>query len=55
MGGGGWGWVGVQFPGKKHYVTFEWPQTKPELILDRWKEYIGELYEDEITNTVGQQ
>ena len=19
------GWVGVKFPGKKHYVTFEWP------------------------------
>ena len=19
------GWVGVQFPGKKHYVTLEWP------------------------------
>ena len=21
------GWVGVQFPGKKRYVTLEWPQT----------------------------
>ena len=20
------GWVGVPFPGKKHYVTLEWPQ-----------------------------
>ena len=19
------GWVGVKFPGKKHYVTLEWP------------------------------
>ena len=21
------GWMGVQFPEKKHYVTFEWPLT----------------------------
>ena len=21
------GWVGVQFPEKKHYVTLEWPHT----------------------------
>ena len=21
------GWVGVQIPGKKRYVTLEWPQT----------------------------
>ena len=21
------GWVGVQFPGKKRYVTLEWPHT----------------------------
>ena len=21
------GWVGVEFPGKKHYVTLEWPLT----------------------------
>ena len=21
------GWVGVQFAGKKHYVTLEWPPT----------------------------
>ena len=21
------GWVGVQFPGKKRYVTLEWPPT----------------------------
>ena len=21
------GWVGVQFPGKKRYVTLEWPLT----------------------------
>ena len=20
-----WGWVGVQFPGKKRYETLEWP------------------------------
>ena len=20
-----WGWMGVQFPGKKRYVTLEWP------------------------------
>ena len=20
-----WGWVGVKFPGKKDYVTLEWP------------------------------
>ena len=19
------GWMGVHFPGKKHYITFEWP------------------------------
>ena len=24
--------------------------TEPELILDRWKEYIGDMYEDERTN-----
>ena len=22
------GWVGVQFPGKKRYVTLEWPQIR---------------------------
>ena len=21
------GWMGVQFPGKRHYVTLEWPHT----------------------------
>ena len=25
------GWVGVQFPGKKHYVTLEWPHM-PKLL-----------------------
>ena len=27
------GWVGVQFPGKKHYVTLEWPLTASWLIM----------------------
>ena len=30
------GWVGVQFPGKKHYVTLEWPQspiTKLQILI----------------------
>ena len=22
------GWVGIQFPGKKRYVTLEWPLTE---------------------------
>ena len=26
--------------------------TEPELILNRWFEYIGDLFEDEITNTL---
>ena len=26
--------------------------TEPEQIIDRWIEYIGDLYEDEITNTL---
>ena len=25
------GWVGVQFPGKKRYVTLEWPLTANEM------------------------
>ena len=25
------GWVGVQFPGKTHYVTLEWPQWLRQL------------------------
>ena len=25
------GWAGVQFPGKKHYVTLEWPLTGKNL------------------------
>ena len=34
------GWVGVQIPGKKHYVTLEWPlisysHTPPPQISDQ--------------------
>ena len=25
------GWVGVQFPGKKHYITLEWPLIEVEI------------------------
>ena len=25
------GWVGVQFPGKKCYVTFEWPHSRRKI------------------------
>ena len=28
------GWVGVQFPGKKRYVTLEWPLTSLYLQFD---------------------
>ena len=40
------GWVGVQIPGKKRYVTLEWPLTAtqstslfcaPKLIYERWR------------------
>ena len=27
------GWVGVQFPGKKHYVTLEWPLSYRNVLL----------------------
>ena len=39
------GWVGVKFPGKKRYVTLEWPQSS---LIDRtpsWnlKDYLRPL------------
>ena len=27
------GWVGVQIPGKKRYVTLEWPLTTTTIII----------------------
>ena len=29
------GWVGVQYPGKKRYVTLEWPLRR-KTRLDNW-------------------
>ena len=34
------GWVGVQFPGKKRYVTLEWPHNGFLIIL-RVKKIFG--------------
>ena len=34
------GWVGVQFPEKKRYVTLEWPVTSDDLDTPRALVYI---------------
>ena len=31
------GWVGVQFPGKKRYVTLEWPHIRKDGSMNQTK------------------